>query len=214
MMTKTWWFLEWEYILKGLVGALRHMPWQINIYTGGPALKDSTRNLRQHKILLKVLYLKPGLKDTSKGIWTDFLQTPVKYFLGGRYLLQKWKENISTAKCFFEMFDQNAAGDAAEQEIRNHLNPCLYFSSTNLLISLFIFLHIISGDAAVQEIRNHLHPQFVPLHITTKKDFQFPKKKIASHHNKTNFRFPKKKISSHHKERGFSISRRNKTKLG
>ena len=112
------------------------------------------------------------------------------------------------------LFDQNAAGDAAEKEIRNHLNPCLYFSSTNLLISLFIFLHIISGDAAVQEIRNHLHPQFVPLHITTKKDFQFPKKKIASHHNKTNFRFPKKKISSHHKERGFSISRRNKTKLG
>ena len=53
------------------------------------ALKASTRNLRQHKILLKVLYLKPGLKDTSKGIWTDFLQTPVKYFLGGRYLLQK-----------------------------------------------------------------------------------------------------------------------------
>ena len=44
------------------------------------------------------------------------MQTPVKYFLGGRYLLQKWKENISTAKCFFEMFDQNAAGDAAEQE--------------------------------------------------------------------------------------------------
>ena len=32
MLTETWWFLEWEYILKGLVGALRHMPWQINIY--------------------------------------------------------------------------------------------------------------------------------------------------------------------------------------
>ena len=92
------------------------------------------------------------------------------------------------------MFDQNAAGDAAEQEIRNHLNPCLYFSSTNLLISLFIFLHIISGDAAVQEIRNHLHPQFVPLHITTKKDFQFPKKKIASHHNKEFFSISRGKI--------------------
>ena len=32
LMTETWWFLEWEYILKGLVGAVRHMPWQINIY--------------------------------------------------------------------------------------------------------------------------------------------------------------------------------------
>ena len=68
------------------------------------------------------------------------------------------------------MFDQNAAGDAAEQEIRNHLNPCLYFSSTNLLISLFIFLHIISGDAAVQEIRNHLHPQFVQLQKMIKRN--------------------------------------------